>query len=403
MKYRELKQFINHTLATSSLFSETVIRACETLSRKISSGAYREIISDAMLYGRFTIAHLEEAAHLFSADYLNLKMERELGSNRLNPFRHPLGVLLHIGAGNMEGLPVYSVIEGLLTGNINILKLPASDDGISSFLLKEMIRIEPALKPYIYVFRLSSEKEIAIKRVAALADAIVVWGGDDAILSVRKMARPNTKIIEWGHKMSFAYVTVSGFERAIRMGQKHGLEFSMGSQLAGLAEHMAETGKRLCSSCQEIFLDTEDEEYVQRFCSDFRPMLEQAMLKKSEKEFGDEIGAAARNTLYRYNMKLSQAAGGRKEWAVLDYSVKMLPRREIIGRLRERGSYMQTVGLVCGEEEWEELSFLFIRAGAVRIRAGENMSKIEDGEPHDGEYPLMRYSRFVSETAAERK
>ena len=42
----------------------------------------------------------------------------------------PLGVLLHIAAGNADGLPAFSVAEGLATGNINILKLPQADNGL---------------------------------------------------------------------------------------------------------------------------------------------------------------------------------------------------------------------------------------------------------------------------------
>ena len=34
----------------------------------------------------------------------------------------PLGTLLHITAGNMEGLPVFSIVEGLLTGNVKYIK-----------------------------------------------------------------------------------------------------------------------------------------------------------------------------------------------------------------------------------------------------------------------------------------
>ena len=60
--------------------------------------------------------------------------------------RYPLGVLLHVGAGNMEGLPAYSAVEGLLAGNINLLKLPENDNGISSFLLRRLAAIEPRLR-----------------------------------------------------------------------------------------------------------------------------------------------------------------------------------------------------------------------------------------------------------------
>jgi len=74
-------------------------------------------------------------------------------------------------------------------------------------------------------------------------DAVVVWGGKEAVSALRRMIPPNTKMIEWGHKISFAYVT----EQAVTAA---GLE--------GLAKNIVETGQLLCSSLQGIFLDTND-------------------------------------------------------------------------------------------------------------------------------------------------
>ena len=117
----------------------------------------------------------------------------------------PLGVLLHIAAGNVDALPVFSVIEGLLTGNINILKLPGADDGLSIVILQELIKIYPLIGEYVYVFDYPSEDIESIKLMADAADAIVVWGGDSTVEAVRRLAKPDTRIIEWGHKISFAY------------------------------------------------------------------------------------------------------------------------------------------------------------------------------------------------------
>ena len=49
-----------------------------------------------------------------------------------------------------------------------------------------------------------------------------------------------TKLIEWGHKTSFAYITEKGMREEL---------------LVGLAKHMLQTRQALCSSCQLIFLD----------------------------------------------------------------------------------------------------------------------------------------------------
>ena len=110
----------------------------------------------------------------------------------------PLGTLLHITAGNMEGLPVFSIVEGLLTGNVNILKVPGNDGGLSLDIILRLIRLEPALADYIYVFDTSSGDLPAMRRMEEMADGIVVWGGDSAVAAVRRSAPPGTRLIEWG-------------------------------------------------------------------------------------------------------------------------------------------------------------------------------------------------------------
>ena len=57
---------------------------------------------------------------------------------------------------------------------------------------------------------------------------------------MRKLAPPGCKLIEWGHRLSFAYL--SGWE---------------GMDLFPLADHIVRTGGLLCSSCQVIYLDTD--------------------------------------------------------------------------------------------------------------------------------------------------
>ena len=71
---------------------------------------------------------------------------------------------------------------------------------------------------------------------------------------------------------------------------------------------------------------------------------------------------------------------------------------DILPVLRDNSGYLQTVGLICGEEEREMLAHLFWRAGAVRVCSAGDMSGLpEHGfQPHDGEFPLRRYSKYVT-------
>lgn len=387
MNDHEMEERINQTLAKPLLEPELVICACQKLSQRLLSGDYDTPIQRA---------GLEAAALMLSREVLERKMKTELGLDVGNPNRYPLGVLFHIGAGNLDGLSAFSVVEGLLAGNINILKLPEAERGISRQLLRELVGIEPALKEYIYVFDVPSADIKMMKRLADMADAVVLWGGDEAVSAVRRLADPTTALIEWGHKISFAYVTEAGMTD---------------EPLTGLALHMLETRQLLCSSCQGIYLDTDKEALIEGFCSRFLPLLEQA----AEQTGGFDIGITAQNTLRVYHARLEAACfsqdkvyRGRRVSIISSQDpgltasmmfgncwVKSLPKDRILSVLRKKKGYLQTVGLLCSEEERPELSRLLLRAGAVKIRSGRDMSQSFCGEAHDGEYPLRRYSKIV--------
>jgi hypothetical protein len=75
--------------------------------------------------------------------------------------------------------------------------------------------------------------------------------------------------------------------------------------------------------------------------------------------------------------------------------VKPLPAKNIIGRLHHYKGYLQTIGLLCSPDERALLTERLLRAGATRITSVGDMSRMICGETHDGEYPLMRYSKVV--------
>ena len=56
---------------------------------------------------------------------------------------------------------------------------------------------------------------------------------------------------------------------------------------------------------------------------------------------------------------------------------------------------MQTVGLICAQENHERLVNLFVQSGINRIMQVSHMSSVNVFDSHDGEFPLSRYSRIV--------
>lgn len=386
---------------SNPISTDKVIRACDIVYQKIMQGEFDDILFPLLTMSNVSYEKFQAMARLFSKKELEYKCKIELGSksyeleplkNGIRRKRYPLGILFHIAAGNVDGLPAYSVIEGLLTGNINILKLPSGDNGVSVKLLSELVKCEPDLKNYIYVFDVPSTDTYSLEKFADIADAVVVWGKDEAIAAARKIADVKTKIISWGHKLSFAYVTEEAQEE----------------ELYQLALHICETNQVLCSSCQGIFFDTDDKCKLEEFARYFFELFKKANVEKGKAD----IGIRGRNTIRIYNELLEN----RYEQTILNEDgisvivkddselelsylyrnvwVKSLPHKHIITNIKKHKNHIQTCGLFCSKDEKSELSELFARAGVVRI-TGSDMSRMVPGEAHDGTYPLREYSRIV--------
>ena len=170
-----LEQHILNTLNKGQLSTETVIAACNKVVTEFDESEYIDAISRLGIDQSLAKSYIDEFRQAFGKESLLRRIEVELGSAAAGQIL-PLGVLLHIAAGNADGLPAFSVLEGLLAGNINILKLPAAEGGISVRLLQELKKAEPQLAEYIYVFDYSSKDIEHMEKLISAADAVVVWG-----------------------------------------------------------------------------------------------------------------------------------------------------------------------------------------------------------------------------------
>ncbi len=382
------------------LTPQDVIAASEKMYQKAMTGYFDEIALPLLKSFGISYERYQSMARAFSAEVLKYKCDIELGENwqNLPPLTSgskrliaPLGVLFHVAAGNLDGLPAFSVAEGLLSGNINILKLPSGDSGLSIKILADLIAQEPYLSEYIYVFDVPSTEFDTIKQLAKLADGVVVWGGDAAQRAARSMCDVNTKIIPWGHKLSFAYATTGATDE----------------QLSTLAKHICATEQVLCSSCQGIFYDSESRDELNEFAKRFFEIF-----KAENAKWGKtDMGMRGRNTVNLYCDKLENKYplilqdGGVsvivKDDSELELSytfrsvwIKSLPHTNIVKTLKKQKGYLQTCGLLCDKNEKQDLCNLLINAGVVRITEGD-LSRTFFGETHDGTYPLREYTKVV--------
>lgn len=387
------------------LSTDTVINACDQLAAKIKNGDYDDIVKPFLSLFNISEKQFQDMVRLFTREGLEYKCSIELSDEertidgKILRKRYPLGVLLHIAAGNVDILPAYSVVEGLLSGNINILKLPMGDSGLSVKLLYELIQIEPQLSDYIYVFDVPSTETETLTKLAKLCNGVVVWGGDAAVKAARNMVDVDTKIIAWGHKLSFAYAEKDASDE----------------QLKDLAQSICDTNQLLCSSCQGIFVDTDSKDEQLEFANRFFKIL----CEVNSLSTAVDYGMKAKNAINIYNERLENHTTGNtilssdgisviaKDDSSLELSymyrnvwIKRLPIAQIHTLIKYKNHLQTAAILTTDTSKQEEISEKLALAGVMRITSAGNMNRTICGEAHDGTYALREYSRIVEREAS---
>ena len=397
-----LKEDMYLTLQNKETLSYlTVIDVCDKLYQRVINHEFDDIALPLLKALNMPYSSLERYAKVFSKEGLLKKIDIELGDlkngvlsldENNNRYYEPLGILFHIAAGNVDLLPAYSVMEGLLVGNINILKLPTGDNGLSILLLKELIKEAPVLKDYIYVFDVPSTEIETIKQLSNMADATIVWGGDEAQRAARSFVDIHSSIISWGHKISFSYVDNNIADEEIET----------------LCTSICLSNQLFCSSSQGIYMNTDDMEELHNLAKRVLPIF--AKVSKSMNTL--PLTMKAKNSLMLYNDELegnlnniykdSGVSIVVKEDNKLELSylfqniwIKALKKEDIVNVLKPNKNLLQTISINKNLKGKEDIVSLLAKAGAVRITALGDNSRMLAGESHDGEYALRRYIRIV--------
>ena len=394
-----------------------LIRACSDYRALLLSGKTEDLmdsLSGAGNTAEHALETINEIIAFLDPEFLLEKLKRELGSeNPLILYRNdflgdafeawaPLGVLVHVVPGNAPTVAPLSVLEGLLSGNINVLKNSSKNGNFPQLVLKGIVDADPSasLKPFVYAFQLSSSRKDILRLLFNTAHGIAAWGGEESVASVRKMSPEGVRIIDWGHRISFSYVSNKMKEDV--------------PTLENIAYDICVIEQQACSSPQCLYLETSDNEEVLKFAKSFSTILDKVSRTFPQAEMS--IPEMAEITNVTQVTKLGASLGeseviesAEKTWRILvDYKsglrpsplyrtiwIKPLPKEKIVGTLRPLRTYLQTAGLACTLDELSEISIELVQAGVTRIKRPGHMLEGYAGEPHDGVYALKRYCRRI--------
>ncbi len=350
-----------------------------------------------------------------SVDQLRVKLKRELGSEypfelkrqnaRENHFEawYPLGTLVHVTPNNSPLLGVLGVIEGLLSGNVNILKLARRDSSFAGLFYEELCRLDTTqtIKDYVYIAKISSKEKDYLKNVLSLADVISVWGGEESVQSVKEISPRGARIVEWGHKISFSYITQAKKSDS-NVYKKLAYEICLNEQMA-------------CSSPQCVFIEDATFDELKDLAKHLSKALDE--ISPTMKRVLPGVQEMAELTVTKEQVRLKGIKGGshlveskNHDWRIyideasaLNSSplfrtiwLKPMPRVKMMNHLRPLKTYLQTAGIAADAFEVEALTRDLFMAGVQRVRAIGEMTDSYIGEPHDGVYALERYCQRIN-------
>ncbi|MFF8993495.1 acyl-CoA reductase [Streptomyces sp. NPDC014983] len=319
----------------------------------------------------------------------------------------PIGTLVHIAPRNVAVAGVLSVVEGLLAGNVNVVKTSGTEGMFTQHALAALADADPSgqVRERLVVLRFSSRNTEWLRRLCRPADAVAVWGTEEAVEGVARFLPSGCRLVEWGPKISLAYLDRTGDRRD-------------GRALRALARDILRNGQRTCTSPQVVYVDTDDTENAEALFTEARALADALSAEAGGfPEFPRELAEQAEVTNVVAVARLEEhlgltrtfsGPGGR--WHVLadrrpgltasplfgTVWVKPLPREDIVRVLHPMRRYLQTVGLHAADDRVVPLATEFFRAGALRVTRLGSMLDGYPGEPHDGQLALQRYSRRVS-------
>ncbi|HEX4048013.1 MAG TPA: acyl-CoA reductase, partial [Elusimicrobiota bacterium] len=106
---------------------------------------------------------------------------------------------------------------------------------------------------------LGAARPARARRSFQRADGVAAWGGEEAAREIRKLVPSSARLVEWGHKISFAYLAKD------RLADDAVLEAA--------AREVCAFEQQACSSPQVLYLETADWPEVEAFAARFAPVL----------------------------------------------------------------------------------------------------------------------------------
>jgi hypothetical protein len=204
-------------------------------------------------------------------------IERELGAGALNGRwteygrahckAFPIGVVGHWPAANVAIQPLLSMTCALLGGNAALVRVPEALIESTRRLLGKLEQSDPRqlLTSRIFVAEFEHGRQDLHEAMARSVDGAMIWGGKEAVLSVRALPFPHwARIAVFGPRISVAAMDLGAWSDPD----------AQESWCRRIARDVWQFDQQACSSPQVLFLENEPGQATTQFLSILRRAFE---------------------------------------------------------------------------------------------------------------------------------
>ena len=372
----------------------------------------------------FVKAVLEEFCKIITPEYLLDRVDGEFGSpdiqdklisqrqDNIRLIVQPAGQVLHVGSGNVFLACIESLINGIITRNVNFLKM-STDDRDFPVIFAESIREfdrEGVISRRLAVLWWRGGDAAIEKIFKQNMDRIIFWGGKESLKSWERDLGEAAVLIRHGPKISFGVVSKVGLASA-----------DLPNLTDNIALDIVIWEQKACNCPQMLFLEESiPDGDAKNFITSLSESLEKMNAifspgRRSDDEYVEVMKARELATAKHFvtGRPISVIGPRTFDWTIIfeekgearEFEPSPLNRTIIIKRyaslktfsdlFKGYSFYLQTVGCCLDNSEVPEYAARLSRLGATRLCPFGGMAIPVAGTPHDGSFALRDLTRFT--------
>ena len=323
-------------------------------------------------------------------------------------------LLVHSWAGNVPGLPLWSLVCGLLVKAGNVGKLPSAEPLFAGLFARLLAEVHPPLAGCLAIVWWKGGDAGASTALFEQADTVLAYGGNDAIEQVRRQLPATTRFLPYGHKLGFGLVG------------RDALDTQRAPETARLAAHdVVRYEQQGCYSPHVFYVERGGTVAPREFAQYLASELANLQRRFPRRALALEEAAAIAGWRQSSELRSLSAAGAEligddaAAWGVAyaDQAQSLAPTAghrsiqvvavdrldDVIPQIERHAPFLQTAGVAASPAELFRLAELLGQAGVTRVSAIGAMTAPEAGWHHDGRFNLLDLVRMVEiEHSAER-